>query len=105
MAVSVGGAGGMVLEFQGAHATKRSVDFNRPVVLSVGAEPPADSPHQSTMLMETFFKRYYGEAPPQAPFGSGFKPGKDWYEHTLQVNFPDPKLKKKKAKAKGGSSA
>mmetsp|Transcript_110760 Transcript_110760/g.313371 ORF Transcript_110760/g.313371 Transcript_110760/m.313371 type:complete len:86 (+) Transcript_110760:91-348(+) len=76
-------------------------DFNRPVTLQVGAEPAAPGPHKSSMEMDTFFKKYFGE-PPQAPHGPKFKPdAKGWYQHTLLVKFPDPKSKKKvKSKAK-----
>lgn len=34
-----------------AVALKNSPDFNRPVTLQVGAEPPAASPHKSVMEM------------------------------------------------------
>merc|ERR1712217_469764 len=76
-------------------------NFNRPVTLQVGPEPTAPGPHHSTMEMDQFFKKYFGE-PPQAPHGLKFKPDpKGFYQHTLLVKFPDPKSKKKiKAKAK-----
>eukprot|EP00438_Fugacium_kawagutii_P000675 Skav222327 [mRNA] locus=scaffold1249:318906:320498:- [translate_table: standard] len=76
-----------------AVALKNSPDFNRPVTLQVGAEPPAASPHKSVMEMvltelkasrdrsvarlriaqDQFFKRYYGE-PAQSPHSTKFKP-------------------------------
>eukprot|EP00434_Breviolum_minutum_P018393 symbB.v1.2.016227.t1/scaffold1230.1/size216073/7 len=78
-----------------AVALKNSPDFNRPVTLQVGAEPPAASPHKSVMEMDQFFKRYYGE-PAQSPHSSKFKPDpKAWYEHTLVVKLPDNDSKKK----------
>merc|ERR1719329_457165 len=70
-------------------------DFNRPVTLQLEADPAVPSPHNSSMLMEDFFKRYFGETP-QAPHGSKFKPDpKAVYEHSITVKFPDPKSKKK----------
>mmetsp|Transcript_19035 Transcript_19035/g.35710 ORF Transcript_19035/g.35710 Transcript_19035/m.35710 type:complete len:89 (-) Transcript_19035:50-316(-) len=74
---------------------KNSPDFNRPVTLQVGTEPPEASPHRSVLDMEQFFKRYYGE-PAQAPHSSKFKPDpKAWYQHSLVVKVPDNDSKKK----------
>eukprot|EP00913_Durusdinium_trenchii_P013475 g12655.t1 len=82
-----------------AVSLKSSPDFNRPVTLQVGSEPPNPSPHKSVMEMEQFFKRYYGETP-QAPHSNKFKPDpKAWYQHTLVVKVPDNESKKKVRKA------
>mmetsp|Transcript_32828 Transcript_32828/g.94093 ORF Transcript_32828/g.94093 Transcript_32828/m.94093 type:complete len:90 (+) Transcript_32828:115-384(+) len=79
-------------------------DFNRPVTLQISEEPTGPSPQKSTMEMDQFLKKYFGE-PPQAPHGSKFKADpKAWYEHTVLVKFPDVKSKKKvksKVKAAG----
>mmetsp|Transcript_64150 Transcript_64150/g.149356 ORF Transcript_64150/g.149356 Transcript_64150/m.149356 type:complete len:90 (-) Transcript_64150:75-344(-) len=70
-------------------------DFNKPVTLQIASEPMDASPQKSTMEMDQFLKKYFGE-PPVAPHGSKFKPDpKAWYEHTLVVKFPDTKSKKK----------
>mmetsp|Transcript_6076 Transcript_6076/g.11183 ORF Transcript_6076/g.11183 Transcript_6076/m.11183 type:complete len:115 (-) Transcript_6076:57-401(-) len=70
-------------------------DFNKPVTLQLGPEPAPKSVHAKDMLMETFFKKYYGENP-GAGHSPAFKPDpKGWYEHTLTVKMPDMKSKKK----------
>mmetsp|Transcript_66109 Transcript_66109/g.103220 ORF Transcript_66109/g.103220 Transcript_66109/m.103220 type:complete len:81 (+) Transcript_66109:57-299(+) len=71
------------------------VDFNKPVTLQLGPEPAPASVHTQGMLMDDFFKKYYGD-PATIPHGHKFKPDpKGWYEHTLLVKTEDLSSKKK----------